>query len=363
MQVYSEDFELQNYDYELPAQQIAQNPRDKRGESSLLVYNRQTEEINWTCFKNILDFLPAEALIVSNNSKVIPARLLGKRKDTGGKAEFLLLTPLPFVQDVNAHKGWRSAHVEGVLRIKSRIRTGLEVEFTDYCKLVILHQKDFGRVKAELFWKEDLKDILYKIGHMPLPPYIQRPDSQMDKKRYQTVYAKEEKCGSVAAPTAGLHFSPDLMQKMQAKWFKWAEVTLYVGYGTFSPIRCQDIRKHQMHPEFIEISKETAAAVKQAKTEDRPVVAVGTTTVRTLESVASMKGEIIPFAGWTDHFIYPGYSFQVVDHLITNFHLPQSSLILMVSALVGRKKLLSLYEQALEKGYRFFSYGDAMLVL
>ena len=357
------DYDLQNYNFELDARQIAQRPSEQREKSRLLIYKRQTGEIIWTHFEKIVDFLPPEALIVSNNSKVVPARLFGQRADSGGKVEFLLLTPLPLLEVVHLEDEWKSARIEGVLRLKSKIRAGIEVNFNQNCKLVVVNQEDYGRITGDLFWKGELKIILEQIGHVPLPPYIQRTDSPIDKERYQTVYAREEKSGSVAAPTAGLHFSPSLVQKIKDKGLQWTEVTLYVGYGTFSPIRCQDIRKHEMHPEYIEIAPESAELICRAQHENRPVLAVGTTTVRVLESVASIKGGIEPFRGWSDLFIYPGYNFQLVDHLMTNFHLPQSSLILMVSALLGREKLLELYKQALDKGFRFFSYGDAMLVL
>ena len=363
MQEDTSDFNLQNYHYDLDASQIAQHPGEKREKSRLLVYKRRSNEIYWSYFEDILEYIPAKTLIVGNNSKVIPARLFGHRADTKGKAEFLLLTPLPVLVPEKADHDWQRAEVEGVLKISTRLRSGIEIEFSSRCRLIVSSHENFGRIRAELFWIGNLQDILSDLGHIPLPPYIQRTDTSEDRERYQTVYAREEKAGSVAAPTAGLHFTYDLLRKIKSQGFKWTEVTLYVGYGTFSPIRSQDIRKHQMHPEFIEISRAAAENISRARMENCPVLAIGTTTIRFLESVANKKGSILPFRGWTEQFIYPGYTFQAVDHLITNFHLPQSSLMLMLSALVGRKKLLDLYRQALNRGFSFFSYGDAMLVL
>ena len=199
-------------------------------------------------------------------------------------------------------------------------------------------------------------------GHIPLPPYIKRSDAEEDFSRYQTIYAREEKTGSVAAPTAGLHFTDELRETLRRRGFQWAEVTLYVGYGTFSPVRCEDIRNHQMHREYVELPEETADAIAEAKARHRPVIAVGTTSVRTLEGVAQVCGRAKPFAGWTDIFLYPGRPFRVVDGIITNFHLPESSLLMLVSAFAGRKRILEAYQEAVKEGYRFFSYGDAMLI-
>ena len=197
---------------------------------------------------------------------------------------------------------------------------------------------------------------------MPLPPYIHRPDSEEDKERYQTIYSNDSKKGSAAAPTAGLHFTPELHNRLKEKGFGWAEVTLYVGYGTFSPVREQDIREHEMHSEYIEISEETAEAVRKAKEEGRPIVAIGTTSVRTLEGAFQACAEIRPWAGWTDIYLRPGSTFHVVDHIVTNFHLPESSLLIMISAFAGRLQVLDTYNKALDHDFRFFSYGDAMFI-
>ena len=211
-------------------------------------------------------------------------------------------------------------------------------------------------------WHGDLAGHFLSQGHIPLPPYIHREDKSEDRTRYQTVYSREDKLGSVAAPTAGLHFTPEIMDALDKRGIGLAEVTLYVGYGTFSPVRAQDIREHVMHAEYAEVSEETAQAVARAKAEGRPVVAVGTTTSRTLESMATTLGGIGPFTGWTDIFIRPGYRFKVVDQLITNFHLPRSSLIIMVCTLAGRQQIIDAYNHAVRQGFRFFSYGDAMLI-
>ena len=201
-----------------------------------------------------------------------------------------------------------------------------------------------------------------RVLQAPLPPYIKRSDAEEDFSRYQTIYSREEKTGSVAAPTAGLHFTDELRETLRRRGFQWAEVTLYVGYGTFSPVRCEDIRNHQMHREYVELPEETANAIAEAKARHRPVIAVGTTSVRTLEGVAQVCGRAQPFAGWTDIFLYPGRPFRVVDGIITNFHLPESSLLMLVSAFAGRKRILEAYQEAVKEGYRFFSYGDAMLI-
>ena len=213
-----------------------------------------------------------------------------------------------------------------------------------------------------LSWRGELATLFRDLGHYPLPPYIRRPDTAEDAKRYQTVYAAEDKLGSVAAPTAGLHFTPQVHGALAAKGVDWAEVTLYVGYGTFSPVRCPDIRDHSMHREYVEVPPATAEAVAVARAQGRPVIAVGTTSVRSLEGAFAATGGIRPFAGWTDIYITPGYEFKTVDSLLTNFHLPESSLLIMVSALAGREFILKTYRKALSEGFRFFSYGDAMLI-
>ena len=365
LDVTEKDYTLAAYNFDLPEENIAQSPAEKRDLSKVMIVNREagTEEI--TTFNDIIEHLPEGALLVVNNSKVLPARIYGQ-KASGGKVEFLLLTPLPLIEpgDVEDDSGekWHEAEVQGLLRASKGPKPGQEVFFGDDLVLTVIEKGDFGRSKVVLKWRGDLAQILTQLGHMPLPPYIRRPDTEEDQARYQTIYARDDKQGSVAAPTAGLHFTPEIREELSKRGFKWAEVTLYVGYGTFSPVRSEDIREHEMHEEYIEVPEETAEAIRQAKAEGRPVLAVGTTSARSLEGMFRACGEIRSFSGGTNIFIYPGYSFNVVDCMLTNFHLPESSLIMMISALVGRKRILGAYRKAIKEGFRFFSYGDAMLI-
>jgi len=354
------DFRLDSYFYELPEENIAQQPADKRDGSRLLVLDRKDDTISLRHFTDIVDALPENALLVANNSKVIPARMFGT-KPTGGKIEFLLLTPLPLITPEEKN-GWQEARVEGLLRASKPPRQGAEITILDDLRVILQERGEFGKWIVTLRWRGRLVDLVRSTGHLPLPPYIHRPDTEEDAERYQTVYANEEKAGSVAAPTAGLHFTSEIKKRLAEKNFSWAEVTLYVGYGTFSPVRCPDIRDHAMHHEYIEVPEATVIAIKKAKAEGRPVVAVGTTSARTLEGMFAQCKNIEPFVGETDIFIYPGYEFRVVDALLTNFHLPESSLIIMVSALAGRERILDAYSTALRNGFRFFSYGDSMLI-
>lgn len=355
------DYLLASYDYDLPEDRIAQEPADRRDGSKLLVLDRVQKTLTPARFTELIEYLPEKALLVANNSRVIPARIFGE-KPTSGRVEFLLLTPLPLIT-AREESGFKNATVEGLLRASKTPKPGTPIQFTDTFRLVALEQGEFGRWRVELQWKGDLEALFFELGHLPLPPYIKRPDREEDRDRYQTTYADRSKTGSVAAPTAGLHFTPEMRRKIADKNFEWAEVTLYVGYGTFSPVRCRDIRDHAMHAEYIEVPTETAQAVRRAKAEGRPVIAVGTTSARTLEGMHRACGEVSEFEGETDIFIYPGYEFKIIDGILTNFHLPESSLIIMLSALAGRKTVLSAYEFALENGFRFFSYGDAMLVI
>lgn len=355
-----DEFNLQSYDFELPESQIAQTPADKRGASRLLMLDRASGSLDDKLFTDLPDLLPDGALLVVNNSRVLPARLIG-HKDSGGKAEFLLLTPLSLIEATDTASGSRTATVEGLLKASKGPRPGEHLHFPGI-ELDVLEKGEFGRSVVRLTWQGELADHFISQGHIPLPPYIRREDGAEDRTRYQTVYSREDKLGSVAAPTAGLHFTPDIIDRLHTRGITLAEVTLYVGYGTFSPVRAEDIRKHTMHAEYAEVSDETAAAIARAKAEGRPVIAVGTTSARTLESMAAQTGGIGPFKGWTDIFIYPGHKFCVVDQLITNFHLPRSSLIIMVSTLAGRRQVLEAYDHAVTHGYRFFSYGDAMLI-
>lgn len=361
------DFDLASYDYPLPAEAIAQTPRPDRGSSKLLVLDRAAGSTTLTGFERLADLLPPNALLVANNSRVIPARLMG-RKPSGGRVECLLLSPLPLLSPAPLPDGRLGVEIDCLLRASKRPRPGESVLFDLGLAVLVLERGEFGRTRALLSWPADrtLPDLLAAQGRLPLPPYIARPDSRetaQDRERYQTVYASQAKSGSMAAPTAGLHFTPAILAGLKERGFSWAEVTLYVGYGTFSPVRSKDVREHRMHAEYVEISEETAAAVAAAKRDGRPVVAVGTTSARSLEGAFAAMGSIGPYAGWTDIFITPGYGFAVVDALLTNFHLPESSLLIMVSALAGRERILSAYREALAAGFLFFSYGDAMLIL
>lgn len=354
------DYRLESYHFDLPEDRIAQEPARDRDGSRLLVLDRAADTLNPVRFTDLLDHLPPDALLVANNSRVIPARIFGM-KPTGGKVEFLLLTPLPLLEPTE-QGGWLTARAEGLMRASKTPKPGTRITFSDDFHLEAVEAGHFGRWQVELRWKGDLTDHFKSMGHLPLPPYIRRPDSEADKERYQTTYSDQSKTGSVAAPTAGLHFTPDLRTRLADRGFGWAEVTLYVGYGTFSPVRCADIRQHRMHAEFIEVPQSTADAVLEAKRTGRPIIAVGTTSARTLEGMVRESGQIAEFRGETDIFISPGYEFQVIDGILTNFHLPESSLIIMISALAGRQTILSAYHFALEQGFRFFSYGDAMLI-
>ena len=358
-----EDFRLEAYDYALPEDRIALHPSRERDESGLLVLNRGSGQLTDSSFQNLASHLPQGALLVKNVSRVFPARLMGVKASTGGKVECLLLTPLPLIRSSSGQDGWFRASIQGLLKPLRGITTGQDIRFSDDLWLTVQERLDFGQIRAELAWKGELFRLLDELGSMPLPPYIKREVEEQDRERYQTVYAAPGKSGSVAAPTAGLHFTATVMESLQRKGIEVADVILYVGYGTFSPIRVADIREHQMHPEFIELSPTSARTIQRAKQEGRAVVGVGTTTVRALESIVRQCGKLQPFQGWSDLYIRPGYEFAVIDHLITNFHLPRSSLMVMISALCGRHKLLEAYRHALDNGYRFFSYGDAMLIL
>ncbi len=354
------DYELDSYDYELEQELIAQHPSPGRTDSRLMVLDSKTGSTSISSFEFLADYLTPGSLLVANNTRVLPARLEG-RKETGGKVEFLLLTPLPLIEP-RSLGSVKNAVVECLLKASRRPGPGERITFPAGASFEVLENKFMGRARGELAWSGDLADYFIKHGQVPLPPYIQRNDEDSDYDRYQTVYASEGKLGSVAAPTAGLHFSPRLREKLQWAGFGWAEVTLYVGYGTFSPVRHKDIRQHKMHPEYIEVSEDAATCIAQAMEEGRKIVAVGTTTVRTLESVRAACDRMTFYRGWTDLFIYPGYKFKVIDLLITNFHLPRSSLMMMVSALAGRDNIVRAYQRARQERFRFFSYGDAMLI-
>lgn len=367
---------LSSYRFDLPQSQIAQHPGE-RGASRLLVVDRETGAFQHKHFTDLSIMLPHNALLVANNSRVIPARLIGRRPE-GGRVEFLLLTPLPLMQPTFDGKEWQT-EAEGLIRPSRRIHSGNELLFMadentienrqKALRVQILEKGLFGQHKVRLFWHipaekqplQALQEIFENIGHLPLPPYIRRTATTEDNSRYQTVYARQDKTGSVAAPTAGLHFTQEMRDTLREIGIQWTEITLHVGYGTFSPVRCENLSEHIMHPEYVEIPLATADAVNQAKASGRPVFAVGTTSARALEG-SMHDGKLAPFSGWVNLFIRPGFTFSCIDGLITNFHLPESTLLMLVSALTGRERMLQLYAEAVKQGYRFFSYGDAMLI-
>lgn len=348
-------FKLSDYDFELPRELIAQMPALRREDSRLLVLDRSRSAVEHSRFGNIGDFLRPGDLLVVNDTRVVPARLLG-HKDSGGRTELLVLDP---------YKPAETGGEEGyccLVRMSKHVRAGQLIQLKDGLTAEIVAPLEDG--KARVRFPGNLLDILNKIGEVPLPPYIVRkPDYTPvdDFACYQTEYAKTP--GAVAAPTAGLHFSRTLLEKLQNAGVERVAVTLHVGYGTFAPVRAEDIREHRIHSEFVEVSAEAADKIDRAKREGRRVVAVGTTVVRTLEWIHAERGRICEYTGQCSHYIYPGYQFGVVDCMITNFHLPKSSLILLVSAFAGRDRIFAAYEEAIREGYRFFSYGDAMLIL
>ncbi|MEW5772764.1 MAG: tRNA preQ1(34) S-adenosylmethionine ribosyltransferase-isomerase QueA [Thermodesulfobacteriota bacterium] len=355
------DYRLSSYSYELPEDRIAQCPADRRDASRLLLLDRASGRTELRRFSDLPGLLPPGTLLVANNTRVVPARLFG-HKPSGGRVEFLLLTPPPLLAAEPVDDGQWTAVAQGLLRASKALKVGEEVGFGPDLRLVVEERGEYGQATVRLYWRGALHGILERQGRLPLPPYIRRPDGPADAERYQTVYSSPAKAGSAAAPTAGLHFTPQLRARLADLGFEWAEVTLYVGYGTFSPVRCADVRQHRMHSEYVEIGEEAAAAVARAKAEGRPVAAVGTTSARALEGAFAASGRIAPHAGWTDIYLLPGSRFNVADILLTNFHLPESSLLIMVSALAGREAVLDAYRRALDNGFRFFSYGDAMLI-
>lgn len=354
------DFSLSAYRFDLPEHLIAQAPASPRDASRLMVVDRGRGVAEETTIARLPGLLPAGALLVANNSKVLPARLLAV-KPTGGAVEFLLLTPLPLLEP-RADGPWFEAPAQGLLRMSKKPKSGQVLPFAEDLAVEAVAPGAYGRWDVLLRWRGDLAAIFERIGHMPLPPYIKRPDTPGDRQAYQTPHARADKQGSAAAPTAGLHFAPRLRRALAEAGFGWTEITLHVGYGTFSPVRTPDIRRHRMHAEFVEVPRATAEAVREAKSRGRPVVAVGTTSARALEGAFAATGAVDAFAGWTDIFIAPGHRFAVVDGLVTNFHLPGSSLLIMVSALAGREVILDAYARAVSLGFRFFSYGDAMFI-
>lgn len=334
--------------YELPQEQIAQTPIEPRDHSRMMVLHKDSDLIEHQHFYDIIDYLNEGDCLIVNDSRVIPARIYGYKKDTGAKIEFLLLKQL----DGNR---W-----ETLVKPGKKAKIGAEFIFGDgLLQAKVEEIIDDGNRIVTLKSKENIYTTLDKIGQMPLPPYI--TEKLEDQERYQTVYSHE--LGSAAAPTAGLHFTNELLEKIRGKGVNIGYVTLHVGLGTFRPVKVDDVTKHKMHSEHYEIPAETAELIKATKAAGKRVIAVGTTSCRTLESVASEFGEIRACDGFTDIFIYPGFQFKVLDGLITNFHLPESTLIMLVSAFYGYEKTMKAYEVAVKNNYRFFSFGDAMAIL
>ncbi|MDR2123659.1 MAG: S-adenosylmethionine:tRNA ribosyltransferase-isomerase [Desulfovibrio sp.] len=432
METTHPDFLLCNYRFELPAQRIAQAPAFRRADARLMVLDRCRDALADGRFSDLAEYLPKNCLLVANNSRVVPARLFGRRPG-GGALEMLLLTPPPLLVAgaASSLSGVWSAEAESLMRPAAKLHPGDICPFAPELEAEVLERGPAGRCRVSLRWRGVLQELLERLGCLPLPPYIRRPrpgapDADVlrkgmpgsagrrpgasikgeasrrkvisDAERYQTVYARRDKAGSVAAPTAGLHFTVELRDRLRASGREWAELTLYVGYGTFSPVRCRDIREHVMHREHAEVPAGTAAALQAAAAAGRPIIAVGTTTARVLEAVfaaqnpaaaglpasdnapvrqnpaayrrerderlrARRQAVFSPFAGDVNIFLYPGKDLNVVDGLITNFHLPESTLLLLVSAMAGRERILAAYREALVRGFNFFSYGDAMLIL
>ena len=340
--------QVSDFNYDLPQELIAQVPISKRDESRLMVLDRQKQTIEHKVFKDIIDYLKPGDVLVRNNTKVIPARLYGK-KETGANVEFLLLNNIG--NDI-----W-----EAIVRPGNKLHVGTKVIFGDgILEANILEIMPGGTRKVEFKYQGIFNEILDKIGLMPLPPYIH--ETLKEKDRYQTVYAKYE--GSAAAPTAGLHFTPELLQKIEEKGIEIANVTLHVGIGTFRPVKEEKIEEHKMHSEHFYIKQEDVDKINKAKQEGRRIIAVGTTSCRVLESIADEKtGMVKPIEDDTEIFIYPGYKFKCIDGLITNFHLPESTLLMLVSALAGKEYIMKAYKEAVKEKYRFFSFGDAMFII
>ncbi len=336
-----------DFDYELPQELIAQDPLEQRDSSRLLILDKKTGERTHRIFHDIIDYLHEGDCLVINNTKVIPARLIGEREGTGGKVEVLLLKR-------KTDNVW-----ETLVKPGKKARPGMRLSFGGG----LLHAEvqevvDEGNRLIRFEYEGIFEEILDQLGQMPLPPYITH--QLKDKNRYQTVYAKYE--GSAAAPTAGLHFTEELLQQIQEKGVKIARVTLHVGLGTFRPVKVDDVTQHHMHTEFYHVSQEAADIINETKKRGGRVICVGTTSCRTIESAADPQGVVQATEGDTDIFIYPGYQFKVLDCLITNFHLPESTLLMLVSALAGKEHIMAAYKEAVAMKYRFFSFGDAMFI-
>lgn len=335
-----------SYFYDLPEELIAQKPVEPRDSSRLLVYNRKLDKIEHKNFYNIIDYLQKGDVLVVNNTRVLPARLFGYKEDTGAKIEILLQKRIDL-------QTW-----EVIAKPFKRLKEGSKIVFSEKLSCIVKEKQTYGSCKIEFVFDGVFEERLSEVGQMPLPPYIH--EKLKDKERYQTVYSKVE--GSSAAPTAGLHFTPQLLEKIKQKGVEIVEVLLHVGLGTFRPVKEDNILNHQMHSEYIELTQENANIINKAKKENRRIIAVGTTSIRVLESCASEEGVVVPQKRETDIFIYPSYKFKIVDGIITNFHLPESTLIMLISAFNGYDQTMKIYKEAVNERYRFFSFGDAMFI-
>ena len=342
-------FRTSDFDFPLPPELVAQSPAERRDASRLLVVDRSTGDLDHRVFSDLVDYIPAGDVLVLNETRVFPARLIG-RKPTGAQAEVLLLTP---------HGGDETTWT-ALVRPGARLKPGRTVEIAPELAVEIVSSTPGGERIVRLLTDLPVAEALDRFGEVPLPPYVERPATAEDRERYQTVYARER--GSVAAPTAGLHFTPGLLEAIEAKGVRVARLVLHVGVGTFRPVETEDPTEHRMHSERYHVPAAAAAAINEVRASGGAVWAVGTTVVRTLESVATDDGVVHPGEGETAIFIRPPYRFKAVDRLVTNFHLPKSTLLMLVSALAGHELTMRAYAEAVERRYRFFSYGDAMLI-
>jgi S-adenosylmethionine:tRNA ribosyltransferase-isomerase len=354
--------DVQDFDYALPRERIAQYPPPRRDDSRLLVLCRNTGDIHHARFQDLLSWLSTRDLLVVNDTRVVPARLCGRRT-SGAKVEILLCEPLspeghplPPTEESGAFQAltWRC-----LVRSGEKLRAGTEIVFDDATRGVLQHRED-GAWRILFSGAADLRALMDRAGQVPLPPYVQREPTPIDRVRYQTLFARKE--GSIAAPTAGLHFTEELLDRLKGHGVRLTSVTLQVGIGTFRPVRTSRVEDHVMHQEFVEVGKRCCRAWRETRMRGGRVIAVGTTTVRALESAVDHRGRLMPFRGFTRLFIFPGYGFRAIDALVTNFHLPKSTLLMLVMAFAGKDQIKRAYEEAIRRGYRFYSYGDAMLI-
>jgi S-adenosylmethionine:tRNA ribosyltransferase-isomerase len=340
---------VEEFDYRLPTSLIAQYPSPKRGETSLMILHRQNGMIEHQAFQDMTQYLNSADLLVMNNTRVLPSRLVGK-KETGGRVEMLL------IPSWNGRKGeWQA-----LIKATGKVKPWARIQFEQGLEGEVEEVKD-GKGRVRFASQGEVMDILQKIGHIPLPPYIKRGDEPLDRERYQTVFAERD--GSIAAPTAGLHFTNALLQSLKENGVRTTTITLHIGIGTFAPVKARDVEDHAMEAEWIEISEETASEIEETKARGGRVISVGTTTTRALESFSDGKGGMRSGQGMTSLFIYPPYRFRVIDGMVTNFHLPKSTLIMLVSAFAGKDLIMKAYQEAIRRKYLFYSYGDAMLIL